>query len=61
VIGNTNTDNFSSIGAVPEPILGLTSPAQSMQQIADAVAAAMGVDVTIANDSLLRVAGTGPF
>ena len=61
MIGNINTDNFSSIGAVPEPILGLTSPAQSMQQIADAVAAAMGVDVTVANDSLLRVAGTGPF
>jgi transcriptional regulator with PAS, ATPase and Fis domain len=61
VIGNINIDNFSSIGAVPESILGLTSPAQSMQQIADAVAAAMGVDVTIANDSLLRVAGTGPF
>lgn len=61
MIGNINIDNFSSIGAVPESILGLTSPAQSMQQIADAVAAAMGVDVTIANDSLLRVAGTGPF
>ncbi|HOJ58591.1 MAG TPA: hypothetical protein PLH05_08605, partial [Bacillota bacterium] len=61
MIENSNTDYFGSIGAVPDAILGLTSPAQSMQQIADAVAAAMGVDVTIANDKLLRVAGTGPF
>lgn len=61
MIENSNTDYFGSIGAVSDAILGLTSPAQSMQQIADAVAAAMGVDVTIANDKLLRVAGTGPF
>lgn len=40
---------------------GLTNLADGMQQIADAVAAAMGVDVTIADDTLLRVAGTGPF
>jgi len=33
----------------------------SIQQIADAVAAAMGVDVTVADSALVRVAGTGPF
>ena len=32
-----------------------------LQQIVDAVAAAMGVDVTVADADLLRVAGTGPF
>ncbi|NLA06978.1 MAG: sigma 54-interacting transcriptional regulator, partial [Firmicutes bacterium] len=61
MIGNTNTDNFSSLGVIPKPIQGLTSPAHGIQQIADAVAAAMGVDVTVADDNLLRVAGTGPF
>jgi transcriptional regulator with PAS, ATPase and Fis domain len=61
VIGNINTDNFSSVAVIPKPIQGLTSPAHGMQQIADAVAAAMGVDVTVADDNLLRVAGTGPF
>lgn len=40
---------------------GLISVADSMQQIAEAVAAAMGVDVTVADDTLLRIAGTGPF
>lgn len=33
----------------------------SIQQIADAVAAAMSVDVTVADSALVRVAGTGPF
>ncbi|MEA4884714.1 MAG: sigma 54-interacting transcriptional regulator [Clostridia bacterium] len=33
----------------------------TIQQIVDAVAAAMSVDVTVADSSLLRVAGTGPF
>lgn len=33
----------------------------SVQQIADAVAAAMSVDVTVADSALVRVAGTGPF
>lgn len=61
MIGDINTDNFSSVAVIPKPIPGLTSPAHGMQQIADAVAAAMGVDVTVADSNLLRVAGTGPF
>ncbi|HBK61790.1 MAG TPA: Fis family transcriptional regulator, partial [Firmicutes bacterium] len=54
--------NTSSLpNAAQETVQGLISLADSMQQIADAVAAAMGVDVTIADYALLRVAGTGPF
>jgi transcriptional regulator with PAS, ATPase and Fis domain len=50
----------------PEEERGMTSASAEtwtpgLQQIVDAVAAAMGVDVTVADASLVRVAGTGPF
>lgn len=56
-----NAGNHNLAEAAHGPIQGLTSLGDGMQQIADAVAAAMGVHVTVADDSLLRVAGTGPF
>ncbi|NLM64914.1 MAG: sigma 54-interacting transcriptional regulator [Firmicutes bacterium] len=50
----------SSVAPAHVP-LSSVADVQSIQQIADAVAAAMGVDVTVADASLRRVAGTGPF
>jgi transcriptional regulator with PAS, ATPase and Fis domain len=47
--------------AGPLPGRDLVHLKASIQQIVDAVAAALSVDVTVADARLVRVAGTGPF